>query len=149
GQVGGELCHQLPQFGEVVAPDRHELDLLDSHQIREFIRNARPHLILNAAAYTAVDAAETDEARAKALNAVAPAVLAEEAKKIGATLVHYSTDYVFDGTKSSPCAEGDPTNPLNVYGKTKLAGEEAIRRSGAPYLIFRTSWVYATRGKNF
>jgi len=149
GQVGSELYRLLPQFGDVIAPDRHEMELLDSAQIREIVRNARPHIIVNAAAYTAVDAAETDEARAYAVNAEAPAALAEEAKNCGAPLIHYSTDYVFDGTKESPYEEGDPTNPLNVYGKTKLAGEEAIRKSGVPHLILRTSWVYATRGKNF
>jgi dTDP-4-dehydrorhamnose reductase len=149
GQVGSELYHLLPQFGEVIAPDRHELDLSDPHQIRQVVRNARPQLVVNAAAYTAVDAAETDQARAHAVNADAPAVLAQEATNFGAPLIHYSTDYVFDGTKASPYDETDPTNPLNVYGKTKLAGEEAIRRSGEPHLIFRTSWVYATRGKNF
>ena len=149
GQVGSELYRLLPELGDVIAPGRHELDLLDPHQIREIVRNVRPHLIINTAAYTAVDAAETDEANAHAVNAEAPAVLAKEAKNLGATLIHYSTDYVFDGTKASPYDEADATNPLNVYGKTKLAGEEAIRRSGAVYLIFRTSWVYATRGKNF
>jgi len=104
---------------------------------------------VNAAAYTAVDAAETDEANALAVNAEAPRLLALEAKKIGAMLVHFSTDYVFDGSKKAPYVESDPPNPLNAYGRTKLAGEQAIRDSGAAHLIFRTSWVYATHGRNF
>src|SRR5262249_19576671 len=149
GQVGSELHRLLPQIGEVIAPDRHELELLDPDKIRQVVRNARPQLIVNAAAYTAVDVAETDEARAHAVNADAPAVLAEEGNRVSAPLIHYSTDYVFDGAKTSPYDEADPTSPLNVYGKTKLAGEEAIRKSGAAHLILRTSWVYATRGKNF
>ncbi len=113
------------------------------------MRKASPQLIINAAAYTGVDAAETDEPNALAVNAEAPRVLAEEAKKIGAMLVHFSTDYVFDGSKETPYVETDAPNPLNAYGKTKLAGEEAIRNSGAAHLIFRTSWVYATHGRNF
>jgi dTDP-4-dehydrorhamnose reductase len=149
GQVGSELYALLPQFGEVIAPDRHEMDLLDTRKIRQVVRNTRPNLVVNAAAYTAVDAAEADEALAYAVNAEAPAALAEEAKNFAAPLIHYSTDYVFDGTKASPYDEGDPTNPLNVYGRTKLAGEEAIRKSGVPHLILRASWVYATHGKNF
>ena len=104
---------------------------------------------MNAAAYTAVDQAEKDEAAARAINAQAPAIMAEEAKKIGAALVHYSTDYVFDGSKNSPYDEDDPPNPISVYGATKLAGEQAIRDSGVHHLIFRTAWVYSTRGKNF
>ncbi len=106
-------------------------------------------LIVNAAAFTAVDAAETQEAEAHAINAEAPGVLAEEAKKIGAGVVHYSTDYVFDGTKRAPYEEADTVAPINVYGKTKLAGEQAIRAAGVPHLIFRTAWVYSTRGRNF
>lgn len=149
GQVGRELHRLLPGLGEVVAPDRHQLDLIDPDNIRRVIRETCPQLIVNAAAYTAVDAAETDEAQAHAINTVAPALLAAEAKRLDAGLVHYSTDYVFDGSNTEPYDEADPTNPLNVYGRTKLAGEEAIRRSGAPHLIFRTSWVYATRGRNF
>src|SRR5260221_2080299 len=117
--------------------------------IRRRIREVRPQLIVNAAAYTAVDQAETDEATAHAVDAQAPGLLAEEAKKIGAVLVHYSTDYVFDGAKKLPYDEADSANPINVYGKTKFAGEQAIRSSGVSHLIFRTSWVYATRGRNF
>jgi dTDP-4-dehydrorhamnose reductase len=149
GQVGSELRRLLPGLGEVIAPDRHELDLLDSHKVRQLVRQIRPQLIVNAAAYTAVDAAEADEVNAHAINGEAPAQLAEEAKKLGAALVHYSTDYIFDGSKNAPYDETDQANPLNVYGKTKLAGEEAIRGSAVPHLIFRTSWVYATSGKNF
>src|ERR1700694_1223470 len=149
GQVGSELLRLLPQLGEVIAPDRRALDLLDASNLRRTVRDTRPQLIVNAAAYTAVDAAENDEATAYAINADVPAVLAEEAKKIGAAMVHYSTDYVFDGSKAAPYEEADLTNPINVYGKSKLAGEQAIRTSGVPHLIFRTSWVYGTHGKNF
>jgi dTDP-4-dehydrorhamnose reductase len=149
GQVGTELAAFLPRLGEVVALDRRQLDLAKPDDIRRAIREVRPQLIVNAAAYTAVDQAETDQAAARAINADAPAVIAEEAKKIGASIVHYSTDYVFDGTKRLPYDENDPPNPVSVYGKTKLAGEMAIRESGVPHLIFRTAWVYATRGRNF
>jgi dTDP-4-dehydrorhamnose reductase len=149
GQVGGELLRLLPQVGEVVAFGRDELDLSNPADIRRSIREVRPQLIVNAAAYTAVDRAETDEAMARAVNAEAPGLIAEEARKIGAVLIHYSTDYIFDGTKQTPYDEMDSANPINVYGKTKLAGEQAIRDSGADHLIIRTSWVYATRGRNF
>jgi dTDP-4-dehydrorhamnose reductase len=149
GQIGSELLRLLRGIGEVVAPDRHELDLVNPENIRKVLRRVRPQLIVNAAAYTKVDAAETDEANAYAINANGPAVLAEEAKKLGAALVHYSTDYVFDGSKAGPYEETDPANPISVYGKTKLAGEQAIRSTGLPHLIFRTAWVYATRGRNF
>jgi dTDP-4-dehydrorhamnose reductase len=149
GQVGSELRRLLPGLGEVIAPDRHALDLLDSHKLCQIVRQVRPQLIVNAAAYTAVDAAEADKVNAHAINGEAPALLAEEARKLGAALVHYSTDYIFDGSKNAPYDEADQANPLNVYGRTKLAGEEAIRGSAVAHLIFRTSWVYATRGKNF
>jgi len=149
GQLGSELNRLLPKLGEVIAPDRKELDLLDPEKIRQIIRDAKPQLIVNAAAYTAVDAAETDQANALAVNAEAPRLLALEAKKIGAVLVHFSTDYVFDGSTRAPYEETDPTNPINVYGKTKLAGEQAVRSSGVPHLIFRAAWIYATRGRNF
>jgi len=149
GQVGAELAAFLPRLGQVVALDRQQLDLSKPDQIRHAIDEVRPQIIVNAAAYTAVDKAETDEAAARAINAEAPAVISEKAKKMGATLVHYSTDYVFDGSKNSPYDESDPQNPFSVYGKTKLAGERAIRDSGVPHLIFRTAWVYATRGRNF
>jgi len=149
GQVGGELAKLLPFFGDVTAPDRHQMDLSHPEDIRRVIRSVKPQLIVNAAAYTAVDQAESDTVAAQAINADAPAVMAEEAKKLHAALVHYSTDYVFDGAKNSPYLETDHTNPINAYGKTKLAGEEAIRSSGISHLIFRTEWVYATRGRNF
>jgi dTDP-4-dehydrorhamnose reductase len=149
GQVGSELLRLLPSLGEVIAPGRHELDLLDTDSIRRAVREIQPGLIVNAAAYTAVDAAERQESDAYAINATAPAVFVEEAKKIGAVIVHYSTDYVFDGLKKTPYEEGDLTAPLSVYGKTKLAGEQAIVVSGVPHLIFRTAWVYAARGRNF
>ena len=149
GQLGSELNRLLPKLGEVIAPERNELDLRDPEQIRQVMRSTKPQLIVNAAAYTAVDAAETDEANALAVNAEAPRLLAVEAKKIGAILVHFSTDYVFDGAKKAPYVETDHPNPLNAYGRTKLAGEEAIRNSGVAHLIFRTSWVYATHGRNF
>lgn len=149
GQVGNELQHLLPVLGEIAAFDRAQLDLSKPADIRRAISEIRPQIIVNAAAYTAVDRAESEEAIAHAINAEAPGIMAEEAKKIGALLLHYSTDYVFDGSRTSPYEESDATNPLGVYGKTKLAGEEAIRQSGAPHLIFRTAWVYATRGRNF
>jgi dTDP-4-dehydrorhamnose reductase len=149
GQVGSELRRLLPQVGEVAACDRHDLDLCKPNSIRQVLQQVRPLLIVNAAAYTAVDRAETDRAAAQAVNADAPAVLAEEAQKLGAGLIHFSTDYVFDGLKQTPYVETDDANPRNVYGETKHAGEEAIRAAGIPHLIFRTSWVYSTRGKNF
>ena len=149
GQVGAELLRLLPQVGEVVAFGHDQLDLSNPSNIRQTIREVRPQLIVNAAAYTAVDQAETDETTAQAVNAQAPKLMAEEAKKIGAALVHYSTDYVFDGLKRAPYEEADLPNPINSYGKTKLAGEEAIRREGIPHLLFRTAWVYGTRGRNF
>jgi dTDP-4-dehydrorhamnose reductase len=149
GQVGAELAMVLPQLGEVIALDHQQLDLSRPDDIRRTIQEIRPLLIVNAAAYTAVDQAEKEEAMAQAINADAPELMAQEAKKIGAGLVHYSTDYVFDGSKHSPYEENDPPNPISVYGKTKLAGEQAIQDAGLPHLIFRTAWVYATRGRNF
>jgi dTDP-4-dehydrorhamnose reductase len=149
GQLGDDLRHMLPRLGEVIATDREQLDLSQPGDIRSLIRDVHPDLIVNAAAYTAVDQAEKDEALARAINSEAPAVMAEEAKKVGAALIHYSTDYVFDGTKTSPYQENDPPNPISAYGRTKLAGEQAIRDSGVDHLIFRTAWVYSTRGKNF
>jgi dTDP-4-dehydrorhamnose reductase len=149
GQLGDDLHQILPRLSDVVATDRQQLDLARPGEIRKLIRNVHPALIVNAAAYTAVDQAENDEATARAINAEAPAIMAEEAKKIGAALIHYSTDYVFDGSRKFPYEENDLPNPINVYGKTKLAGEQAIRDSGVDHLIFRTAWVYSTRGKNF
>ncbi len=149
GQVGWELERALPALGEVVATGRAELDLCDQDAIRRVVREAKPGVIVNAAAHTAVDKAESEEALATRINAEAPGVLAEEAKRLGALLVHYSTDYVFDGTKKSPYREDDPPNPQNAYGRGKLAGEKAILGSGCRCMILRTSWVYAPRGRNF
>jgi dTDP-4-dehydrorhamnose reductase len=149
GQLGSELNRLLPKLGKVIAPERDELDLREPEKIREIMRNAKPQLVINAGAYTSVDAAETDQASASAVNAEAPGLLAQEAKKLGALIVHFSTDYVFDGTKKTSYLETDARNPLNAYGRSKLAGEQAIRDSGAAHLIFRTSWVYATHGRNF
>jgi dTDP-4-dehydrorhamnose reductase len=149
GQVGFELARSLQGLGRVIAVDRSRLDLGDLDQVRRIVREVKPTLIVNPAAYTAVDQAETDVAACMRLNAQAPGVLAEEARRSGAALVHYSTDYVFDGKKDGEYVEDDATNPQNVYGKSKLAGEQAIEASGCDHLIFRTSWVYGTRGRNF
>jgi dTDP-4-dehydrorhamnose reductase len=149
GQVGRELAPLLDQVGEVFAPGRSELDLSKPDEIRRVIRSLGPDVIVNAAAYTAVDRAESEEAAVRAINAIAPEIFAEEAKRTGAMLVHYSTDYVFDGTKLTPYTEDDQPNPLNVYGNTKLEGERAIQQIGPAHLIFRTSWVYAREGRNF
>jgi dTDP-4-dehydrorhamnose reductase len=149
GQVGRELNRTLPRLGQVTSLDRTRLDLSRPEEIRSVIRTLRPALIVNAAAYTAVDKAESEQALARAINAEAPGVMAGEAKKIGADLIHYSTDYVFDGMKTDPYEEEDPTNPQNVYGRTKLEGEIAIQNSEVSYLIFRIAWIYATEGRNF
>jgi dTDP-4-dehydrorhamnose reductase len=149
GQVGWELNRALMEAGEVIAFDRTTLDLSDYDRVGSKIREARPDVVVNAAAYTAVDAAESDEYAAAAINSVAPAVIADTAKAIGALFVHYSTDYVFDGSSRAPYKEEDVAAPLNAYGRTKLAGEQAIMASGCRYLILRTSWVYADRGRNF
>jgi len=149
GQVGYELARSLQGVGEVVAVDRGEMDLSNLDQVREVIRRVQPKLIVNPAAYTAVDKAESEPELAFRINAEAPRVMAEEAKALGAALVHYSTDYVFDGSQATPRVEDDPLGPLNVYGASKLAGEQAIAAAGIPHLIFRTSWVYGMRGKNF
>ncbi len=149
GQVGGELSSLLKPFGELITFGEQDLDLTQEDRIRERIREVHPHVIVNAAAYTAVDQAEEKPDLALAINGTAPAILAEEAKKAGAALVHYSTDYVFDGEKPGPYTEQDAPNPLGVYGRTKLAGDEAIQSTGPPHLIFRTAWVYGLKGKNF
>ena len=149
GQVGWELERALPALGEVIATDRQTLDLADPEAIRRAVREAKPDLIVNAAAYTAVDRAETERDAAIQVNAVAPGVLAEEAKRLGALLVHYSTDYVFDGEKRSPYSETDRPNPLSHYAFTKLEGERAVAASGCRHLILRTSWVYGPRASNF
>ena len=149
GQVGWELQRALMPLGEIIALDSAQLNLADTHALRQRVQDINPQIIVNAAAYTAVDKAETDADTAMAINGIAPGILAEEAKKIGALLVHYSTDYIYDGRKLGAYSEEDAPNPLSVYGKTKLAGERAIRATGAKHLIFRTSWVYGARGKNF
>jgi dTDP-4-dehydrorhamnose reductase len=149
GQVGYELARSLQPLGQVIALDRGGMDLADLDQVRQVIRHMRPDIIVNPAAYTAVDKAESEVALAMRINAEAPAVMAEEAARLGAGLVHYSTDYIFDGAKDGPYTEDDAPNPLNVYGRSKLAGEQAIAASGARHLILRTSWVYGMRGKNF
>jgi dTDP-4-dehydrorhamnose reductase len=149
GQVGYELARSLQGVGEVVAVDRAQMDLSDLDQVRDVIRRVRPGLIVNPAAYTAVDKAESEPDLAHRVNAEAPGLMAQEARALGAALVHYSTDYVFDGSQAAPRAEDDATGPLNVYGASKLAGEQAIAAAGIPHLIFRTSWVYGMRGKNF
>ncbi|MEO5692296.1 MAG: dTDP-4-dehydrorhamnose reductase [Usitatibacter sp.] len=149
GQVGMELARELEGRAQLFSHDRAALDLANPAQISARVREVRPDVIINAAAYTAVDRAESDEAAAHAVNAVAPGVLAEEARSANALLVHLSTDYVFDGTKFSPYVEHDPVHPLGVYGRTKLEGERAIAQSGCKYLTLRTSWVYGPHGKNF
>ena len=149
GQLGWELARALAPLGEIVAFDRAGLDLADSARLASTVRELEPDIIVNPAAYTAVDRAESESEAAFAVNARAPGVLAEEAKRLGALLIHYSTDYVFDGAKAAPYLEDDATNPLGVYGASKLEGERAIAASGARHWIFRTSWVYAPRGKNF
>ena len=149
GQVGWELRHSLALIGRVRACDRQTVDLEQQDELRAAIRDYRPELIVNAAAYTAVDKAEADPDTAKRVNADAVGLLATEAKRLNAVLVHYSTEYVFDGTKTEAYVETDTPNPLNVYGRTKLEGETAIRDSGCRHFIFRTSWVYASRGVNF
>jgi dTDP-4-dehydrorhamnose reductase len=149
GQLGLELQRSFADYGQILAHDRDTVDLTVPADVRDLVRSTAPDIILNAAAYTAVDKAETDLDAARAANALAPRTLAEEAHRAGAVLVHYSTDYVFDGSKPEPWTEEDATNPLNAYGATKLEGEEAIRQVGGRHLIFRTSWVYGPRGKNF
>lgn len=153
GQLGWELQRSLAPLGEIVAlgsADRNPCgDLADHEGLRDTLRTVKPAIIVNAAAYTAVDKAETDVATVLRVNAEAPGVLAQEAARSGALLVHYSTDYVFDGSGTRPWNENDATAPLNLYGRSKRAGEQAIEQTGCRALIFRTSWVYAARGNNF
>lgn len=149
GQLGRELKRSLACLGEVVACDRRQLDMADADGLRATLRAVAPTVIVNAAAYTAVDKAEAEPAAADAINAVAPGILAEEAQRLDALLIHYSTDYVFDGSKATPYTEDDTPAPLSAYGRSKLAGERAIAASGARHLIFRTSWVYGLHGTNF
>lgn len=149
GQVGWELERALPAVGSVVALDRGQMDLTQPDAIRKAIRDLSPDIIVNAAGYTAVDKAEVETELAMQINATAPGIMAEEAKRINALLVHYSTDYVFDGTHATPYMEEDEPNPVNAYGKSKLAGERAITAVGCAHLILRTSWIYSGRGTNF
>jgi dTDP-4-dehydrorhamnose reductase len=149
GQIGRALERALADTTELKAVGRQEVDLVERESVRGAIRAFKPHLVMNAAAYTAVDQAESEGPLAYKINAEAPAAMAEEAKKVGAALVHYSTDYVFDGSKNQPYTEEDATKPLSAYGRSKLAGEKAIEQTGGRYLIFRTGWVYSTRGNNF
>jgi dTDP-4-dehydrorhamnose reductase len=148
GQVGKELQQILPSYGDIISVARPTVDLAQPDTLRNFIRSKQPQIIINAAAYTAVDKAESEPELAAAINATAPLIIAQESQKLGAFLIHISTDYVFDGNGCSPYQETDTTNPLSVYGKTKLAGEEAIRETCAHHLILRTAWVYGTFGKS-
>jgi dTDP-4-dehydrorhamnose reductase len=149
GQLGRELAAALSAHGEIVAVDRVALDLADRTNIVRTVRSVRPTLIVNAGAYTAVDRAEQERDLAFAINATAPGILAEEARRCGAVLIHYSTDYVFDGAQRTPYSESAPTDPLNVYGASKLGGERAIAHVSASALTFRTSWIYSLVGSNF
>jgi dTDP-4-dehydrorhamnose reductase len=149
GQLGWEFQRLLPILGEVISLDREELDLCDLKKVEQTLTNLRPDLVINASAYTDVDGAERDIDLAMKINGLAPGVMAETSRKLGAAFIHYSTDYVFDGRKNAAYAENDKTHPLNIYGKSKLAGEENIRQAGDAYLILRTSWVYSMRGNSF
>jgi dTDP-4-dehydrorhamnose reductase len=148
GQVGRELQRSFADV-DLIACDRRQADLANPDQLRDLLRRSKPQIVLNAAAYTAVDRGESDCDAAMAINAHAPRVLAEEARKLGALFIHYSTDYVFDGSKDGPWLETDAPNPLNVYGASKLAGEQGVLETGGRHLIFRTSWVYGPHGNNF
>jgi dTDP-4-dehydrorhamnose reductase len=149
GQVGWELRRTLAPMSRLVCVDYPEVDFTNPDSIRGWMRETSPDIVINAAAYTAVDKAEIETAIATKINGDAPGIMAEEAKRRRALLVHYSTDYVFDGTKTSPYVEDDPPNPLGAYGRTKLAGDQAIQQAGGDYFIFRLCWVYGARGSNF
>src|SRR5271166_300318 len=149
GQIGWQLQRTLASLGEVMACRRAQVDLADPEATAKFVRDLAPDVVVNAAAYTAVDKAESEPELAHTVNAVAPARIAEELARTGGLLIHYSTDYVFDGAKPDPYEETDPTGPLNVYGRSKLAGEQMIAASGCDHIILRTTWVYDIRGKNF
>jgi dTDP-4-dehydrorhamnose reductase len=149
GQLGLELARLLPAYGELAACDRAALDLADGDALAAAVRRRKPQIIINAAGYTAVDRAESEPDLADAVNARAPAILAEEAARLDALLIHYSTDYVFDGASAQPYREEDHANPLNAYGRSKLAGERAIAAAGGAHLILRTSWIYGWHGQNF
>ncbi|MCC5620840.1 dTDP-4-dehydrorhamnose reductase [Nostoc sp. CHAB 5715] len=148
GQVGKELQQILPSYGNLISVERPTVDLAQPDTLRNILRLKQPQIIINAAAYTAVDKAESEPELASAINAIAPLIIAQESQKLGAFLIHISTDYVFDGNRYRPYQETDATNPLSIYGKTKLAGEEAIRETCAHHLILRTAWVYGTFGKS-
>jgi len=145
GQIGWELRRTLAPLGQLVCVDYPEIDLTDGASIRKWVRDTAPAAVVNAAAYTAVDKAETELDLAMKINGVAPGILADEVKKIGALLVHYSTDYIFDGTKTDPYVEDDAPNPLGAYGRSKLAGDRAVQQAGGNYLIFRLCWVSCSR----
>ncbi|MDR2195710.1 MAG: dTDP-4-dehydrorhamnose reductase [Gallionellaceae bacterium] len=149
GQLGWELRRSLAGHHDIIATDRNSLDLADADALRRAVRDIRPDLLINAAAYTDVEKAESEPAQAHAINNAAPGILAEEAHRLGAAMVHYSTGYVFDGDQSAPYAEGDTPNPQSVYGASKLAGELAVRAVGGQHLILRTNWVYGAHGDNF
>jgi dTDP-4-dehydrorhamnose reductase len=149
GQLGWELHRSLLPLGEIVAIDQEHINLVDTERLPDFIREINPQVIINPAAYTQVDKAESEPELARAVNAIAPGVMAEEAKRLGALFIHYSTDYVFDGKKGEPYTEEDPPYPINVYGETKLEGERAVGTVGGNYLILRTSWVYSMRCHSF
>jgi dTDP-4-dehydrorhamnose reductase len=149
GQLGWELRRSLARFGELAAMHRPDCDLAKPEQLSNVVSSTKPDIIVNAAAYTAVDLAETEVALAFTVNSTSVGVLAEEARKIGALIIHYSTDYVFDGRKDAPYTEDDTPNPINVYGHSKFAGEIAVHEATDAYIILRTSWVYASRGRNF
>src|SRR5512139_3997115 len=149
GQVGWELRRTLAPMAQVVCVDFPDIELTSGDSLRRWVRDIQPGIVVNAAAYTAVDKAESEPDKAVKINGVAPGILAEEAKKINALLVHYSTDYVFDGAKTEPYAETDAPNPLGAYGRSKLAGDDAVRAAGGAHLIFRLCWVYGARGQNF
>lgn len=149
GQVGFELRRALAPLGEIVAVDYPRCDLSQPDSVRDAVASARPELIINAAAYTAVDKAESELEQARTINAVAPGVIGEEARRLGARVIHYSTDYVYDGTRAGAHTEDEPTNPLGVYGLTKRDGDLALAASGAKHFIFRTSWVFGAHGANF
>jgi len=149
GQVGWELRRTLAPIGDIICTGSSELNLASADSIRKQVRQAQANVVINAAAYTAVDKAESEPELAGKINGQAPWILAEECARAGALLVHYSTDYVFDGTKGEPYVETDVTNPLSVYGRTKLTGEQGIRTAGRAHLILRLCWLYGSRGQNF
>jgi dTDP-4-dehydrorhamnose reductase len=149
GQVGWELRRTLAPLGNITSVDFPDIDLTDGNSIVRWVRETKPQVIVNAAAYTAVDKAESEFEKCNRINGVAPGILAEEAKKLSALLVHYSTDYVYDGAKTTPYTEEEPPNPLGAYGRTKLAGDQAVLQVDGNHLIFRLCWVYGARGQNF